>query len=35
MSTLYTRYDGKTIAGVADIRKAGACEASGGITELR
>jgi hypothetical protein len=34
MSALYTLCDGKTIAGVADIGKAGACEASGGKTEL-
>lgn len=33
MSALYTLCDGKTIAGVADIGKAGACEASGGKTE--
>jgi len=34
MSALYTRYDGKTIAGVAGIWKAGVCEAPGRITEL-
>ena len=34
MSALYTRYDGKTIAEVADIWKAGVCEAPGRITEL-
>ena len=34
MSTLYTLCDGKTIAGVEDIGKEGACEASGGRTEL-
>ncbi len=34
MSALYTRYDGKTIAGVAGIWKAGVCETPGRITEL-
>lgn len=34
MSALYTLEDGKTIAGVEDIGKEGACEASGGKTEL-
>lgn len=34
MTPLFTRYDGKTIADVAHIWKAGACEASGTITEL-
>ena len=34
MPPLFTRYDGRTIADVADIRKAGTCEASGRITEL-
>jgi hypothetical protein len=33
MSALYTLCDGKTIAGVEDIGKEGACEASGGRTE--
>ena len=33
MSALYTLCDGRTIAGVEDIGKAGACEASGGKTE--
>ena len=33
MSALYTLCDGKTIAGVADIGKAGACAASGGKSE--
>src|SRR5689334_22197520 len=33
MSALYTLCDGKTIAGVADIGKPGACEASGGKIE--
>ena len=33
MSALYTLCDGRTIAGVADIGKAGACAASGGQTE--
>jgi len=33
MSAIYTLCDGKTIAGVADIGKEGACEASGGRTE--
>ncbi len=33
MSALYTLCDGKTIAGVEDIGKEGACEASGGKTE--
>ncbi len=34
MSALYTLCDGKTIAGVEDIGKEGACEASGGKTEI-
>jgi len=34
MSALYTLCDGKTIAGVADIGKEGACEASGGKVEM-
>jgi len=33
LSALYTLCDGKTIAGVADIGKDGACAASGGKTE--
>ncbi len=33
MSALYTLCDGKTIAGVEDVGKDGACEASGGKTE--
>ncbi|MCC6444312.1 MAG: hypothetical protein IT210_12775 [Armatimonadetes bacterium] len=33
LSALYTLCDGKTIAGVEDIGKAGACEASGGREE--
>ncbi|MBN1422814.1 MAG: hypothetical protein JXP34_28820, partial [Planctomycetes bacterium] len=33
MSAIYTLCDGKTIAGVEDIGKAGACEASGGKRE--
>lgn len=33
MSAYYTLCDGKTVAGVEDIGKAGACEASGGKTE--
>ena len=33
MTALYTLCDGKTLAGVADIGKPGACEASGGVTE--
>ncbi|MBE3098471.1 MAG: hypothetical protein IMZ44_15260 [Planctomycetes bacterium] len=33
MSALYTLCDGKTIAGVEDIGREGACEASGGRTE--
>jgi hypothetical protein len=34
MSAIYTLCDGATIAGVEDIGKEGACEASGGKTEL-
>jgi hypothetical protein len=34
MSAIYTLCDGKTIAGVEDIGKEGACAASGGRTEL-
>jgi len=34
LSALYTLCDGKTLAGVKDIGAAGACEASGGKTEL-
>jgi hypothetical protein len=34
LSALYTLCDGKTIAGVEDIGKKGACEASGGKEEL-
>ncbi len=33
MSALYTLCDGRTIAGVEDVGKEGACEASGGKTE--
>lgn len=33
MSAIYTLCDGKTIAGVEDVGKPGACEASGGKTE--
>ncbi|MBI5387157.1 MAG: hypothetical protein HZA90_21015 [Verrucomicrobia bacterium] len=33
MSALYTLCDGKTLAGVADIGKPGACAASGGLEE--
>ncbi|MCY3021850.1 MAG: hypothetical protein NTW87_22805 [Planctomycetota bacterium] len=33
LSAIYTLCDGKTIAGVEDIGKPGACEASGGKTE--
>ena len=33
MSALYTLCDGRTIAGVEDVGKEGACEASGGRTE--
>jgi hypothetical protein len=33
LSTLYTLCDGKTIAGIEDIGKVGACEASGGKEE--
>jgi hypothetical protein len=35
LSTLYTLCDGKTIAGIEDIGKAGACELSGGKEEMR
>ena len=34
MSAIYTLCDGKTIAGVEDIGKEGACQASGGKKEL-
>ena len=34
LSTLYTLCDGKTIAGIEDIGKAGACELSGGKEEM-
>jgi hypothetical protein len=33
LSAIYTLCDGKTLAGVSDIGKTGACEASGGRTE--
>jgi len=33
MSALYTRCDGRTLAGVEEIGRAGACEASGGLSE--